>query len=382
MQKNRVFGLMTAAGCALFASSAMGAASDVVSESFETPAVDTAVTSVTTSGGTWTGYGTVTGATYTAAAASVGTPINSAAKTKVLAVEGRVTHTLTTATTTQKPATVDMMVQIATPDDALAFPSGTETSDIQIAVGVETNATLKIWCKNKSGTAAWYSLGTTAYTAGSWHRVSFTFDYAHALCQIRVDGEPMLTEYGYLTTDITNLPEQNGSWYKLAASTTQLTSVQVIGSTSIDELLVKQDTTATSVDSVLPALADASGSQTINGESVPNSWIEQQGITRDTTTAPDGSGMGVGQKYAAGYDVSDGKTFGVKSMSMSGTQATVTFDAANVKTGYTYVLSTSTDNSTWSDATTISSAEALAGSKTIDLGDAAVKYLKLKVVKQ
>ena len=382
MQKNRVFGLMTAAGCALFASSAMGAASDVVSESFETPAVDTAVTSVTTSGGTWTGYGTVTGATYTAAAASVGTPINSAAKTKVLAVEGRVTHTLTTATTTQKPATVDMMVQIATPDDALAFPSGTETSDIQIAVGVETNATLKIWCKNKSGTAAWYSLDTTAYTAGSWHRVSFTFDYAHALCQIRVDGEPMLTEYGYLTTDITNLPEQNGSWYKLAASTTQLTSVQVIGSTSIDELLVKQDTTATSVDSVLPALADASGSQTINGESVPNSWIEQQGITRDTTTAPDGSGMGVGQKYAAGYDVSDGKTFGVKSMSMSGTQATVTFDAANVKTGYTYVLSTSTDNSTWSDATTISSAEALAGSKTIDLGDAAVKYLKLKVVKQ
>ena len=382
MQKKRVFGLMTAAGCALFAASAMGAASDVISESFEAPDPNTAVTGVTTSGGTWTGYGTVTGATYTAAVAAIGTPINSAAKTKVLAVEGRVTHTLTTATTTQKPATVDMMVQIATPDDALAFPSGTETSDIQIAVGVDTDATLKIWCKNKSNAAAWYSLGSTTYTVGSWHRVSFTFDYAHALCQIRVDGEPMLTEYGYLTTDITNLPEQNGSWYKLAASTTQLTSVQVIGSTSIDELLVKEDTTATSVDSVLPALADASGSQTINGESVPNSWIEQQGITRDTTTAPDGSGMGVGQKYAAGYDVSDGKTFGVKSMSMSGTQATVTFDAANVKTGYTYVLSTSTDNSTWSDATTISSAEALAGSKTIDLGDAAVKYLKLKVVKQ
>jgi len=68
-------------------------------------------------------------------------------------------------------------------------------------------------------------------------------------------------------------------------------------------------------------------------------------------------------------------------MSMVGTTATVTFDAANVKTGYTYVLSTSTDNSTWSDATTISSSEASSGSKTIDLGDAAVKYLKLKVVK-
>ena len=385
MKKKRVFKLMTAAGCALFAASAMGAASDVISESFETPDPNTAVTGVTTSGGTWTGYGTVTGATYTAAVAAIGTPINSAAKTKVLAVEGRVTHTLTTATTTQKPATVDMMVQIATPDDALAFPSGTETSDIQIAVGVDTDATLKIWCKNKSGTAAWYSLGSTTYDVGTWHRVSFTFDYAHALCQIRVDGEPILTEYGYLTTDTANLPGQNGSWYTLAASTTQLSSVQVIGSTSIDELLVKQDAAASSVDTVLPELADATSGENqtveIDGEDVPKTWIEQQGITRGTTTAPDGSGMGVGEKYAAGYEVTDGKKFGVKTMSMVGTTATVTFDAANVKTGYTYVLSTSTDNSTWSDATTISSSEASSGSKTIDLGDAAVKYLKLKVVK-
>ena len=387
MQNKRIFGMLTAAGCALFAASAMGAASDVISESFETPDPNTAVTGVKTSGGTWTGYGTVTGATYTAAVAAIGTPINSAAKTKVLAVEGRVTHTLTTATTTQKPATVDMMVQIAAPDDALAFPSGTETSDIQIAVGVDTDATLKIWCKNKSNAAAWYSLGSTTYTVGSWHRVSFTFDYAHALCQIRVDGEPILTANGYLTTDTTNLPGQNGSWYKLAASTTQLSSVQVIGSTSIDELLVKQDTTATSVDTVLPELADAiSGeSQTISidGENVPKTWIEQQGITRNTTEAPDGSGMGVGEKYAAGYEVTDGKTFGVKAMSMSGTSATVTFEPANVKTGYTYVLSTSTDNSSWSDATTITAEEALAGSKTITFSasDAPVKYLKLKVTK-
>ena len=382
MKKKRVFKLMTAAGCALFAVSAMGAASDVISESFETPDPNTAVTGVTTSGGTWTGYGTVTGATYTAAVAAIGTPINSAAKTKVLAVEGRVTHTLTTATTTQKPATVDMMVQIATPDDALAFPSGTETSDIQIAVGVDTDATLKIWCKNKSGTAAWYSLGSTTYDVGTWHRVSFTFDYAHALCQIRVDGEPMLTANGYLTTDTTVQNDKNGSWYKLAASTTQLTSVQVIGSTSIDELLVRQDTTATSVDTVLPELADKTGDQTIDGQTVPNSWIEQQGITRDTTVAPDGSGMGVGEKYAAGYEVSDGKTFGVKTMSMSGSTATVTFDAAVVDRGYTYKLATSSDNSTWKseDEVTITAEQAAAGSVSVTL-DTAVKYLKLKVVK-
>ena len=374
MQNKRIFGMLTAAGCALCAASAMGAVSNVVSNDFESVEADSQISLQEG----WTGYGTVTNGNP-GYANTVGYP-TALGHTKVLAVEGRVTCSNTTMTAS-KPTTVDMMVQIATPDDALAFPSGTDTGDIQIAVGVDTDATLKIWCKNKSNAAAWYSLGSTAYDVGSWHRVSFTFDYANALCQVRVDGEPMMTANGYLTTDTTNLDTADGSWYKLAASSIKLVSVQVIGSTSIDDLLVKQDAAATTVDSVLPVLADAGGTQTINGEAVPNSWIEAQGITRDTTTAPDGSGMGVGAKYAAGYDVSDGKTFGVKTMSMSGTSATVTFDAANVKTGYTYVLSTSTDNSTWSDATTISSAEALAGSKTIDLGDAAVKYLKLKVIK-
>ena len=60
--------------------------------------------------------------------------------------------------------------------------------------------------------------------------------------------------------------------------------------------------------------------------------------------------------------------------------ATVTFDAANVKTGYTYVLSTSTDKTSWSDATELTAAQAAAGTVSITL-DAPVKYLKLKVVK-
>ena len=389
MQNKRVFGMLTAAGCALFAASAMGAASNVVNVNFES--ISGAVSGQTSDGGntTWYGYGTVTESNYVATAvdSSVGRPIGAGSPNNVLVVEGRVTCTNTTMTVS-KPTTVDMMVQVALPDDGLAFPSGTPTEDIQIAVGVDTNAVankgeLKIYCKNKSNTADWYSLGAVL-DKDTWHRVSFTFDYVNALCQVRLDGEPMLTANGYLTTDTTNLPGENGSWYKLASSSTKLVSVQVIGSTSIDDLLVKQDAAAgATVNDVLPVLADASGNQTINGESVPNSWIEQQGITRDTTTAPDGSGMGVGAKYAAGYDVSDGKTFGVKTMSMSGTTATVTFDAANVKTGYTYVLSTSTDNSTWSDATTISAEEARAGSKTITFSasDAPVKYLKLKVVK-
>ena len=365
MQKKRVFGWMTAAGCALCAASAMGAAENVVSNSFEDVAVDTSISGQTG----WEGYGTVTGATYSAS--SVGFPTGDT-HTKVLAVEGRVTRTATTSTS--KPATVDMMVQIATPDDALAFPSGTDTADIQIAVGVETDAKLKVYCKNKSGTAGWYALGSTAYTVGSWHRVSFTFDYAHNLCQIRVDGEPILTANGYLTTDVLNLASADGSWYKLAKdSAGQLASVQVIGSTSIDDLLVKQDTAAdATVNTVLPALADAGG----NTDGVPNSWIEEQGISRATTTAPDGSGMTVAQKYNTGLSVSDGQVFAITDMSMSGTKVTLTVPAATANVGHN-TIQYSTDQSSWTDAVTDAS-----GTVQVDInptgGEApAVIYVRL-----
>ena len=373
MKKVMLKSWMAAAGCALFAVSASALNS---TNSFESGVNE------------WTGNGSQFPTNYTYIGdSSVGRPIPiSEAHANVLLVEGKSSRD---AVTTANSATVDMMVQIALPDEELtAFPSSVQDqADIQIAVGVTTNAnpdkgTLKVYCLPKSGAAGWFALDGALYDKDSWHRVSFTFDYSQAtrLCQIRVDGEPIMSTNGYLTTDTTNLPDTPGSWYKLAkTSSTSLASIQVIGCTAIDDVLVKD---GSSVSDVLPVLADASGTQTINSQSVPNSWIEQQGITRDTTTAPDGSGMGVGEKYAAGYDVADGKTFGVKSMSMSGTTATVTFNAANVKSGYTYVLSTSTDNSTWSDATTISSSEALAGSKTIDLGDATVKYLKLKVIKQ
>ena len=373
MQKKRAFGLMTAAGCALFAASAMGA--DKVSENFESPATaGAAVTSLAN----WTGSGTITASNYTAAVTSIGRPIG--AGSNVLVVEGRVTRS-SVGTTTGQPATVDMMVQIVVPDDALAFPSGTDTSGIQVAVGVDTDATLKIYCKNKSGTAGWYALGSTAYTVGSWHRVSFTFDYGNALCQVRVGGDPILTANGYFSNSTTAYSGQDGSWYKLASnSATSLSSVEVIGSTAIDDLLVKD---GDSVNAVLPALADASG--TTGG--VPNTWIEEQGITRAQAEgqALDSTGMTVANKYAAGYDVADGKKFGVKTMTLAdvnGTPtATITFDAANVKSGYTYVLSTSTDKSTWSDATTLTAAQAAAGTVSVTL-DAPVKYLKLKVVQQ
>lgn len=265
--------------------------------------------------GTWEGYGSVTNQTAGyAKPAGVGSPINDATDKLYLSVDGSVI--CTAATEENKPATVDMMIQISRPDEALALPTGeTTTDDIQIALGVETDGTLKAYCKNRNGVTGWYALGETQYAEGAWHRVSFTFDYGHRTCQIRLDGEPLMTADGYLTSDPEGASAAIGSWYKLNTATVQkLSSLKVVGSTAIDEVVVKY---GEGLGDVQPPLADIGGS-TASG--VPYQWIAEQGITRAQAAAPtlpDDSGMSALQKYQTGLPVGDGKTYVITAMSMA-----------------------------------------------------------------
>lgn len=265
--------------------------------------------------GTWDGYGSVTNQTVGyARPTGVGSPINDAPDKLYLSVDGHVT--CTAATEENKPATVDMMIQISRPDEALALPSGETTDGIQIALGVDTNGTLKAYCTDKTTrTVDWYSLGEKTYEEGEWHRVSFTFDYGNGTCQIRLDGEPLMTEHGALTSDGTG--GTTGAWYKLNTTKKKnLSSVKVVGSTAIDEVVIKQADSGKVTDA-LPALADIGGS-TASG--VPYQWIAKQGITRaqaEAATLPDNSGMSALQKYQTGLPVGDGKTYVITAMSMA-----------------------------------------------------------------
>lgn len=264
--------------------------------------------------GTWVGYGSVTNQTAGyAKPAGVGSPINGSTDKLYLSVDGHVI--CTAATTESKPATVDMMIQIAKPDEKLVLPSGEKADDIQIAVGVETDGTLKAYCTDKTTAKVdWYSLGKATYAEGEWHRVSFTFDYKEQTCQIRLDGEPLMTEHGALTSDGTGTSA--GSWYKLNTTAKNLSSVKVVGSTAIDEVVIKQADSGKVTD-VLPGLADIGGS-TASG--VPYQWIAEQGITRaqaEAATLPDDSGMSALQKYQTGLPVGDGKTYVITAMSMA-----------------------------------------------------------------
>lgn len=284
--------------------------------------------------GTWEGYGSVTNQTVGyAKPAGVGSPINDSTDKLYLSVDGYVT--CTAATTESKPATVDMMIQISRPDEALALPTGEKADDIQIAVGVETDGTLKAYCKNRNGVTGWYALGETQYAEGAWHRVSFTFDYGNGTCQIRLDGEPLMTADGYLTSDPKGASAAIGSWYKLNTATVQkLSSLKVVGSTAIDEVVVKY---GEGLGDVQPPLADIGGS-TASG--VPYQWIAEQGITRAMAEgdAPDGTGMKVVEKYQAGFDVADGQKLEIKKMTMTTGGAQLVVPVAQARDGFKNVI--------------------------------------------
>ena len=284
--------------------------------------------------GTWEGYGSVTNqAVGTGYAKSVGKPIAEATDTFYLSVDGSVT--CTAATEENKPATVDMMIQISRPDEALALPTGEKADDIQIALGVDTDGTLKAYCKNRENVTGWYALGTTEYAEGAWHRVSFTFDYTKQTCQIRLDGEPLMTTDGYLTSDPKGASAAIGSWYKLNTATVQkLSSLKVVGSTAIDEVVVKY---GEGLGDVQPPLADIGGS-TASG--VPYQWIAEQGITRAMAEgdAPDGTGMKVVEKYQAGFDVADGQKLEIKKMTMTTGGAQLVVPVAQARDGFKNVI--------------------------------------------
>lgn len=336
LRKKKILTAALCAGGVVLSAALTAAETPVVSQPFETPTDD--VATLTDGSATWEGYGSVTNqAVGTGYAKSVGKPISGTNETDThklyLSVDGSVT--CTAATEENKPATVDMMIQISRPDEALALPTGEKADDIQIALGVETDGTLKAYCKNRGGVPGWYALGTTEYAEGEWHRVSFTFDYGNGTCQIRLDGEPLMTADGYLTSDPKGASAAIGSWYTLNTATVQkLSSLKVVGSTAIDEVVVKY---GEGLGDVQPPLADIGGS-TASG--VPYQWIAEQGITRAMAEgdAPDGTGMKVVEKYQAGFDVADGQKLEIKKMTMTTGGAQLVVPVAQARDGFKNVI--------------------------------------------
>ena len=336
------FGLF--AGCALAAGSLYAAN---YAESFE-------------SANTWTGDGTLFATNYDYNGVA-GKPLASENHTQVLVIEGESYYNASSGSFTGSPL-VDMMVQAALPDDALEAPEG----EAHIAVAVDTNGIFNVYCKNKSGTAAWYPLSSKVYADGAWARVSLLFDYVNSLCQIRIDGEPMMTENGYLKTDKTG----NGAWYALATDTTSSTAVsnlKVVGCTAIDDVVI-----ATNANSYAVA-ANAT-----NDVGVSCAWLDQYGLAWDANTAGtsyDSTGMTVAQKYDACLSPFDDQKFEIKSVKATATKTQVGIPKTIAVSGRKVVLEYGSSPSMGSETTVTAGAETV----EIDLPEAGeVKYFRLR----
>ena len=224
----------------------------------------------------------------------------------VLTVEGTANVTVTDAGTTPL---VDMMVQATRPDEELELPSEDEES-VHIAVAVDSEGYFNAYCKTNATLSGWCRIQSTPTVEDAWVRVSLLFDYTNNRCQIRLNGEPVKSNYGFLRE---SGDTAGGAWYKLANGSSA-SLVKVVGCTAIDEYV----------------LNDAGEYQLVAGvktsDGVSCEWLDQYGLAWDSTTAGtsyDGTGLTVSQKYDACLSPFDGQTFEVKS---------VTADTTNNKT--------------------------------------------------
>ena len=310
----RTMSFLGVAGCVLAAGSLCAAN---YSETFE-------------SASTWTG-GELFATNYTYTGIT-GYPL-SGAHTQVLLIEGDAYYAPSESTFQGTPM-VDMMVQAALPDEELETPE----EGAHIAIAVDTNGIFNVYCKNRSDVAGWYPLSSTAYTDGTWARVSLLFDYANGRCQVRLDGQPMMTSNGYLnetTTDTT----KNGAWYKLVATETTASTVvsnlKVIGCTAVDDVVITENKAAT-----VYATNDAK----TNGVSC--AWLDANGLSWDTTQIYDSSTMTVADKYNYCFSPFDGQNvadFAVKSISTTAEKVTLALPTTVANGGRKVVVDYGTD---------------------------------------
>ena len=304
MSKMKYLGVL--AGCAL-ATGSLCAATHM--ESFEGGTSGEAFAS-------WTG-GTVTNNNDYGYSAMAGYPIVTN-HTKVLLVEGDTSYDATSGSYAGTPL-VDMMVQASRTDEPLELPEG-ETG-VHIAVAVDSNGYFNVYCKNKSNVEGWCQLSNKAYADGDWARVSLLFNYTVGRCQVRIDGEPMMTTNGYLTPESDRA--DNGGWYKLVTTTdSAVRSLKVVGCTAIDDVVISVD------DPEYEYAVDSSA--VTNGVSC--AWLDAMGVSWDTTAKydeskkADGTDMTVADKYKycfSPFDDQGEEDFTVKSISTTDTVVTL-----------------------------------------------------------
>ena len=240
----------------------------------------------------WSGSCSVAAQSGTYARAEMpGYPIDGA-HTKMLAVEGTAVRAYNTAQESGNRV-VDLMVmaeELPTAD----FPE--VTGDEQIKFAFDNNGCANIYHRpTAGGSAQWSKISETVYPAGTWVRVTFTFDYTAVppMCQVKLDGSPCTSAYGFRSpTDVS----KTGSWYYTAKTSTALSQIDFLGCGGVDDVVNAATSAETPYE---PAYV---GPTATNGVDV--AWLNKQGIAwADTDVqAPGSSGYTVKEAFQTGVD--------------------------------------------------------------------------------
>ena len=356
---------LLAVGCLLMAGGAL-AVTDVAKETFESADAGQSVTAL---GAIWSGSGTVAELTYAAGTGGYAIQGEGVTHAKVLKIEESVLCTPASALPAGQSALVDMMVQAAVREEPLEIP---EDESVQIAVGIEKSGEgkglFKVFCQPKGATApAWCDL--VEVDADTWHRVTFVFDYAAGFVQMRIDGQPVMGDKGYLTVS----SEADGAWYKLAHAKSSITSVEVVGATGLDDLRI-----AGGADAVEAAYVSGE-----DAEGITYAWYDKNGLAWDATKTYDDSGLTLKAKFETGLSPFDGEKFVLKTMVLTGNKATFSVPAMTPPAGYTVKLVYATDPAFQTNKGEVAVA---AGATEVSVEnlqqDAAVYYYRLEAVKE
>ena len=236
----------------------------------------------------WSGEAWVEAASYDPATPP-GWPLALETHEGVLAIDGDVVRSY--ADVPGAGAKIDLMLR----GSRATADTPAEDADGQIALYFAEDGRATLQHRSADGSARLRTpLSPRVFENGDWVRASLVFDYATgpagaAWCQVRLDGQPCVTDAGVRSPAN---PVSPGSWYRTLDGGTagKVSELALHGFGAVDDL----------------ALYDAAGAFEFAGPTktngVPYSWFNEQGLAWDPAGDVDGDARTARAEYAAGTD--------------------------------------------------------------------------------
>jgi hypothetical protein len=245
----------------------------------------------------WSGDGVVTAESYTPALPP-GYPLQDETHSQVLVVDGEAVRSY--ATVPGVGAMVDVMLRVTRE----TTDSPVEDAEGQVAVFFAEDGRATLQHKSANGSTRLRTpLSSRVFANNDWVRASLLFDYVNgptgtAWCQVRLNGEPCVTDAGVQSPAN---PVSPGAWYRTLdnGAAGKVAQLALIGFGAVDDVAL--------YDAAGDFEFDTSAGTSTNG--VPYSWFNDQGLAWDPAHDMDGDTHTARDEYAAGTDPWDALDF-------------------------------------------------------------------------